>query len=73
MLEEVLGLAIIKVSDLNSLKSKIEKLEKDNERLMMTHYSAEAARTIHDEIRKIINCPSGNNIIEAIKKLKGEK
>ena len=37
----------------------------------MTFYSARAARDIMDEIREIINCPPGNSITEAIKKLKG--
>ncbi len=68
-----MGITVIKTVELNSLRSKIEKLEKENERLMTTHYSAEAARKIHDEIRKIINCPVGNNIVDAVKELKDKK
>jgi len=64
------GYTFIKADKLKQLEERLQELEKKNEYLMMTHYSSKAAREIMDEIREVINCPRGNNITDAIKKLK---
>jgi len=66
----MLGYILIKTSEIERLEQQLRELKEKNEYLMMTHYSARAAREIQDEIREIINCSKGNNIIDAIKQLK---
>lgn len=63
-------LEIIERSQLEKLNKDINRLQKDNDRMMMTFYSARACRTIMDEIREIIDCPVGYSITDAIKELK---
>ena len=64
------GYKLVKVSKIEQLERQVRELKEKHEYLMMTHYSARAAREIQDEIREIINCSKGNNIIDAIKQLK---
>lgn len=64
----------IKVVDteyLFKLENKIEVLQKENDKMMMTFYGARAANQIMNELREILECPVGYDIIEAAKKLKG--
>jgi len=63
----------IKVVDANyllELENNIDQLRKDNAKMMETFYSANASRSIMEEIREIIDCPVGNDIVSAIRSLK---
>ena len=64
---------IVELDYLRELEEKAARLEKDNERMMMTFYSAKAAREIMDEIREILNAPPPVNITEVVKQLKEEQ
>jgi hypothetical protein len=66
----------VRVVDANyllKLEAKVKKLQEDNDKMMMTFYSARAARTIMDEIREILDCPVGHDIIDAVKKLRNNE
>ena len=64
---------IVDAKYLSNLEDKVEKLQKDNDKMMMTFYSARAARQIMDELREILDCPVGYDIVEAAKRLKHTK
>lgn len=65
----MLGYKVYKTDYVNQLENRIKELESKIDKLMMTHYSATAARSIQDEIREIIDCPLGHSIIDAVKEL----
>ncbi|MHA2280122.1 MAG: hypothetical protein ACXAC5_04500 [Promethearchaeota archaeon] len=63
-------LEVVDAKYLLKLEEEVKKLRKDNDKMMMTFYSASAARAIMDEMREILDCPVGHDIVEAVKKLK---
>ena len=63
-------LEIVDANYLLKLKEKIKELQKDNDKMMMTFHSAKAARIIMDEMREILGCPVGYDIVAAVRKLK---
>lgn len=63
-------LEVVDANYLSELEDKVKSLQEDNDKMMMTFHSANAARVIMDEMREILDCSIGYDIMDAIKKLK---
>jgi Icc-related predicted phosphoesterase len=63
---------VVDVKHLSKLKEKCEKLQKENDEIMVELYSTQATERVMNEIREILNCPAGCDIVEAIRRLKNE-